>query len=50
MNDFIKHGKICLSHLKYFVLDEADRMLDMGFKEEVRKIYYDIVDKVKVFI
>ncbi|HEV2479346.1 MAG TPA: DEAD/DEAH box helicase [Puia sp.] len=27
-----------LRHIKYFVLDEADRMLDMGFINDVRKI------------
>ncbi|HEY4110681.1 DEAD/DEAH box helicase [Puia sp.] len=27
-----------LQHIKYFVLDEADRMLDMGFINDVRKI------------
>jgi ATP-dependent RNA helicase RhlE len=27
-----------LSHIQYFVLDEADRMLDMGFINDVRKI------------
>ncbi len=27
-----------LSRVRYFILDEADRMLDMGFEPEVRKI------------
>lgn len=29
---------IDLSHVKYFILDEADRMLDMGFSEDIMKI------------
>ena len=30
--------RINLSHLELFVLDEADRMLDMGFIEDVERI------------
>lgn len=29
---------IDLSHVKYFILDEADRMLDMGFYDDIMKI------------
>jgi len=38
LNDFIKRKKINLSLVKYFVLDEADEMLSMGFKSEIDKI------------
>jgi ATP-dependent RNA helicase RhlE len=36
--DLIGQGFINLSHLEFFVLDEADRMLDMGFVHEVKRI------------
>ncbi|MFA7566260.1 MAG: DEAD/DEAH box helicase [Alkalispirochaeta sp.] len=38
LQDFIGEGAIDLSGVAYFILDEADRMLDMGFIPEVRKI------------
>ncbi|CAG9330270.1 unnamed protein product [Blepharisma stoltei] len=36
--DFIDSGSVSLEHISYFVLDEADRMLDMGFENQLRKI------------
>lgn len=36
--DFIGRGRIKLSSLRFFVLDEADRMLDMGFLPDIEKI------------
>ncbi|XP_050449023.1 ATP-dependent RNA helicase vasa [Cataglyphis hispanica] len=36
--DFIGKGRIKLSSLRFFVLDEADRMLDMGFLPDIEKI------------
>ncbi|MBF0182284.1 MAG: DEAD/DEAH box helicase [Magnetococcales bacterium] len=36
--DLINQGHIRLSNLRIFVLDEADRMLDMGFIHDVRRI------------
>ncbi|EPZ34473.1 Protein-tyrosine phosphatase, receptor/non-receptor type domain-containing protein [Rozella allomycis CSF55] len=36
--DFIEKQKISLSNIKYLVLDEADRMLDMGFEPQIRRI------------
>lgn len=38
LNDYIQEGSIDLSGVNYAVLDEADRMLDKGFEEEIRKI------------
>jgi ATP-dependent RNA helicase RhlE len=36
--DLVKQGHVQLNAVKHFVLDEADRMLDMGFIRDVRKI------------
>ncbi|MBB4804761.1 ATP-dependent RNA helicase RhlE [Chryseobacterium defluvii] len=36
--DFISQGIISLKDLEIFVLDEADRMLDMGFVHDVKRI------------
>jgi ATP-dependent RNA helicase RhlE len=36
--DLMNQGYIRLDHLKILVLDEADRMLDMGFVHDVKKI------------
>ncbi len=36
--DLIQQGVVDLSHINMFVLDEADRMLDMGFIRDMRKI------------
>lgn len=36
--DLMQQGFIRLDQVKYFVLDEADRMLDMGFINDIRKI------------
>ncbi len=36
--DHMESGKIDFSQLQFLVLDEADRMLDMGFIEDIEKI------------
>jgi ATP-dependent RNA helicase RhlE len=36
--DLVNQRHISLEHIKYFVLDEADRMLDMGFVHDVKRI------------
>ena len=38
LNDLIGQGFIDLANLEIFVLDEADRMLDMGFVHDVKKV------------
>ena len=36
--DLMNQGFVRLNDIEYFVLDEADRMLDMGFIHDIRKI------------
>ena len=36
--DLISQGFITLKHIEYFVLDEADQMLDMGFVHDIKKL------------
>jgi ATP-dependent RNA helicase DDX3X len=36
--DLIERGRISLQNIKYLILDEADRMLDMGFEPQIRRI------------
>ena len=36
--DLIERGRISLANIKYLILDEADRMLDMGFEPQIRRI------------
>jgi ATP-dependent RNA helicase RhlE len=36
--DFMEEGMVDLSSIEYLVLDEVDRMLDMGFLPQVRRI------------
>ena len=40
--DFLEMGKTNLRRCTYLVLDEADRMLDMGFEPQIRKILRQI--------
>jgi superfamily II DNA/RNA helicase len=38
LTDLVNRRMVALDHVKILVLDEADRMLDMGFKPQVEKI------------
>lgn len=46
--DFLEAGKTNLRRCTYLVLDEADRMLDMGFEPQIRKIVEQIRVSVKL--
>ncbi|MDB5252194.1 MAG: box helicase [Flaviaesturariibacter sp.] len=43
--DLMNQGYVHLDHLEIFVLDEADRMLDMGFITDVKKIIREIPEQ-----
>ena len=43
--DLMDQGFIKLKDVEYFVLDEADRMLDMGFIHDIRKIIAELPGK-----
>ncbi|GAA6050505.1 hypothetical protein JCM3770_002631 [Rhodotorula araucariae] len=36
--DLMERGRISMANVRYLVLDEADRMLDMGFEPQIRRI------------
>ena len=38
LNDFLEAGMVDLYACRYLVFDEADRMLDMGFEPQIRRI------------
>ncbi len=47
--DFLRSRTISLSDVKYMIVDEADRMLDMGFEPQLKSIIheYELQDKSK---
>lgn len=48
--DHIRRGTFDLSSLKFFVLDEADRMLDMGFQEDIEAIFRTAPEKKRTLM
>ena len=43
--DLMNQGHLCLDAIEVFILDEADRMLDMGFIHDVKKIIAAVPNK-----
>ena len=43
--DLMGQGHICLDQVGIFVLDEADRMLDMGFIHDVRRVIKELPER-----
>src|SRR5574344_21230 len=48
--DHLDRKTLDLSHLDYFILDEADEMLDMGFVEDIEKIFKTTNPEKKVLL
>ncbi|MBA0640838.1 hypothetical protein Goklo_023740 [Gossypium klotzschianum] len=42
LNDILEMRRVSLQQVSYLVLDEADRMLDMGFEPQIRKIVKEV--------
>ena len=50
LNDLIKRKEVKLEHVEYVILDEADEMLNMGFKEEIDFALEKTPDSKKVWL
>ena len=46
--DFVERGRISFKNVQFLVLDEADRMLDMGFMPQVKNcVYHNTMPKLR---
>ncbi|KAL2943220.1 DEAD-box ATP-dependent RNA helicase 46 [Bienertia sinuspersici] len=45
LNDILEMRRVSLQQVSYLVLDEADRMLDMGFEPQIRKIVKEVPNR-----
>merc|ERR1719401_2248165 len=50
LNDFLEARAVSLDNVKYCCLDEADRMLDMGFEPQIRSIMKNIPIRRQTFM
>ncbi|MBN1114822.1 MAG: DEAD/DEAH box helicase, partial [Oligoflexia bacterium] len=50
VNDHLKRKTLKLDQARFFVLDETDRMLDMGFSEQIQRIERYIPKKRQTFM
>jgi len=39
--DLLKRGNLVLNDIKHVVIDEADRMMEMGFELQIKEIFED---------
>ncbi len=50
VKDLLKRKVLKLEEIKFFVLDEADEMLSMGFQEELEEIFEKVPEKKQVLL
>jgi len=50
IDDHLRRGKLPLENIETFVLDEADRMLDMGFQEEMENIIEQLPEQYQTLL
>ena len=48
--DHLERGNLWLDFIHWVVLDEADRMLDMGFADQLSRIMHDIPDSAQTLV
>jgi ATP-dependent RNA helicase DeaD len=40
--DFMRRGVLRIAHIRFAILDEVDRMLDIGFRDDIRQILSEV--------
>lgn len=50
LKDFVGRGKVVFSAIEFLVLDEADRMIDMGFIGDVETVSFYFLSSILLFI
>jgi ATP-dependent RNA helicase len=48
--DMIKRGSLRTRHIKMLILDEADEMLNLGFKEQIYEVYRHLPPQTQVVL
>jgi len=48
LNDMLRRHKVTLNKLKLIILDEADEMLSVGFKDQVYQIFQNLPETITV--
>jgi superfamily II DNA/RNA helicase len=48
--DHLQQGNTSLSRISFVVLDEADRMLDMGFEPQIREVHVVSIHFLEILI
>jgi len=48
VSDMIRRGNLIVQNIKVFVLDEADQMLDRGFKDQIHEILQALNESIQI--